>query len=104
MAVAGRTKTLEISGGSPGRSRAPGFAAESGDPVRRGREKLQRKNADMIVANDISRTDAGFDTDMNAVTLITAEGDESIALAPKAEIASAILDRAEQILQRVAAR
>lgn len=81
-----------------------GFAAESGDPVRRGREKLQRKNADMIVANDISRADAGFDTDTNAVTLITAEGDETVALAPKAQIAGVILDRAEQFLERVAAR
>jgi len=81
-----------------------GFAAESGDPVRRGREKLQRKNADMIVANDISRADAGFDADSNAVTLITADGDESLALAPKAQIAGVVLDRAEQILERVASR
>ena len=81
-----------------------GFAAESGDPVRRGREKLQRKNADMIVANDISRADAGFDTDTNVVTLITAEGDEAVALAPKAQIAGVILDRAERLLERVAAR
>ncbi|HVJ26006.1 MAG TPA: bifunctional phosphopantothenoylcysteine decarboxylase/phosphopantothenate--cysteine ligase CoaBC [Vicinamibacterales bacterium] len=81
-----------------------GFAAESGDPVRRGREKLQRKNADMIVANDITRADAGFDTDTNVVTLITAEGDEAVALAPKAQIAGVILDRAERLLERVAAR
>ena len=81
-----------------------GFAAESGDPVRRGREKLQRKRADMIVANDITRSDAGFDADTNAVTLITPSGDEPVALAPKAQIAGVILDRAEQILNRVAAR
>lgn len=81
-----------------------GFAAESGDPVRRGREKLHRKNADMIVANDISRSDAGFDADTNAVTLITAQGDEPVALAPKSQIAGVILDRAEQLLERVAAR
>jgi phosphopantothenoylcysteine decarboxylase/phosphopantothenate--cysteine ligase len=81
-----------------------GFAAEAGDPGRRGREKLERKHADMIVANDISRSDAGFDADTNAVTLVTATGDEPIALAPKAQIAGVILDRAEQILNRVAAR
>jgi phosphopantothenoylcysteine decarboxylase/phosphopantothenate--cysteine ligase len=81
-----------------------GFAAEAGDPVRRGREKLERKHADMIVANDISRSDAGFGADTNAVTLVTAGGDEPIALAPKAQIAGVILDRAEQILNRVAAR
>ena len=79
-----------------------GFAAESGDPVRRGREKLERKQADMIVANDISRHDSGFDADNNAVTLLTADGEEPLALAPKAQIAGVILDRAEQILTRVA--
>ena len=81
-----------------------GFAAESGDPTRRGREKLQRKQADMIVANDISRADAGFDADTNAVTLITADSEEAIGLAPKPQIAGVILDRAEQLLDRVAAR
>jgi phosphopantothenoylcysteine decarboxylase/phosphopantothenate--cysteine ligase len=72
-----------------------GFAAESGDPVARAREKLHRKQADFIVANDISRTDAGFEVDMNAVTIVSADHEEAIALAPKAEIASIILDRAE---------
>src|SRR5688500_14043405 len=81
-----------------------GFAAEAGDPVRRGREKLARKHADMIVANDITRSDAGFDADTNAVTLVTAAGEETVALAPKTQIAGVILDRAEQILNRVAAR
>jgi phosphopantothenoylcysteine decarboxylase / phosphopantothenate---cysteine ligase len=75
-----------------------GFAAESGDPVARGREKLRRKQCDMIVANDISRADAGFDSDANAVTLITADGEETIALAPKPAIAAAILDRVERLL------
>jgi phosphopantothenoylcysteine decarboxylase/phosphopantothenate--cysteine ligase len=81
-----------------------GFAAEAGDPVRRAREKLERKHADMIVANDISRSDAGFDADSNAVTLVTANGDEPVALAPKAQIAGVILDRAEQLLIRIPAR
>jgi phosphopantothenoylcysteine decarboxylase / phosphopantothenate---cysteine ligase len=72
-----------------------GFAAESGDPVARAREKLFRKHADFIVANDISRTDAGFEVDANAVTIVSAEREDHIPLAPKAEIAAAILDRAE---------
>lgn len=75
-----------------------GFAAESGDPVARAREKLLRKNADMIVANDISRTDAGFDTDTNAVTLVTRAGDEPVPLASKAHVAAVILDRAQRML------
>jgi phosphopantothenoylcysteine decarboxylase/phosphopantothenate--cysteine ligase len=78
-----------------------GFAAENGDPVERGREKRRRKNVDLIVANDISRSDAGFDSDSNAVTLISADGDEFLPLAPKTAIASAILDRAERLLARV---
>jgi phosphopantothenoylcysteine decarboxylase/phosphopantothenate--cysteine ligase len=81
-----------------------GFAAESGDPVARAREKLSRKGADMIVANDISRADAGFDADTNAVTLVTASGDEPVALASKADVARVILDRAETLLARVPAR
>jgi phosphopantothenoylcysteine decarboxylase/phosphopantothenate--cysteine ligase len=76
-----------------------GFAAQSGDPVARGRDKLRRKGADMIVANDISRTDAGFDVATNAATLITASGEEAFPLGQKTELAAVILDRAEQVLQ-----
>jgi phosphopantothenoylcysteine decarboxylase/phosphopantothenate--cysteine ligase len=76
-----------------------GFAAQSGDPVELGRQKLRAKNADMIVANDISRQDAGFDVSTNAATLITAAGDEEFPLGPKTELAARILDRAEKMLQ-----
>ena len=72
-----------------------GFAAESGDPVPRGRDKLLRKQADFIVANDISRDDTGFEADTNAVTIISKDGEEAVALASKTEIAARILDRAE---------
>jgi phosphopantothenoylcysteine decarboxylase/phosphopantothenate--cysteine ligase len=76
-----------------------GFAAQSGDPVERGRQKLRSKRADMIVANDISRSDAGFDVPTNAATLITSAGEEEFPLGPKTELASLILDRAETMLQ-----
>lgn len=78
-----------------------GFAAESGDPVARGREKLARKGADIIVANDISRTDAGFDSDMNAASIISAEGVDPFPLGPKTALASMILNRAETLLARI---
>jgi phosphopantothenoylcysteine decarboxylase/phosphopantothenate--cysteine ligase len=52
----------------------------------------------MIVANDISRTDGGFDSDANAVTIISANGELSIPLAPKSEIAAAILDHTQHML------
>ena len=75
-----------------------GFAAESGDPVARGRQKLAGKSADLIVANDIARPGAGFDSDLNAATLISREDEEPIALGPKTDLAARILDRAEQLL------
>ena len=74
-----------------------GFAAQSGDPVEAARAKLVAKKADLIVANDISRPDAGFDADTNAVTLVTADATDPIPLAPKTQIASVILDRAEKL-------
>jgi len=72
-----------------------GFAAESGDPVARGRAKLLRKHVDFIVANDITRADAGFEVDTNAGTIISQDTEETIAVTPKADLASRILDRAE---------
>ena len=81
-----------------------GFAAQSGDPIARGRDKLRRKAVDMIVANDISRPDAGFDVETNAATLITASGDETFPLGQKTELASVILDRAEDMLKSAATR
>lgn len=51
-----------------------GFAAETGDPVAEATRKLAVKNLDLIVANDVSRTDAGFETDMNQVHLIDGAG------------------------------
>ena len=72
-----------------------GFAAESGDPVERGRAKLVRKHVDFIVANDITRADAGFDADTNAGTIISQDSEETIAVTPKSDVAARILDRAE---------
>ena len=76
-----------------------GFAAETGDPVSRGREKLRRKGADMIVANDISRDDAGFDSELNAATLITSHGEEAFPLGAKTDLAARILERAAEMLK-----
>jgi phosphopantothenoylcysteine decarboxylase/phosphopantothenate--cysteine ligase len=75
-----------------------GFAAETEDVVARAGEKLRRKNADIIVANDVSRSDAGFDVDTNAVTIVTGSGTESIDLQSKSRVAAEILDRIERLL------
>jgi len=77
-----------------------GFAAETGDPRPRARQKLAAKQVDLIVANDVSRADAGFDTHTNAAVLISADGEAEEPLQTKAELAGKILDRVEHMLAR----
>jgi len=79
-----------------------GFAAETHDVVAHARAKLARKKADLIVANDVSRTDAGFEVDDNAVTLITSDDSEEVPLQSKAAVSARILDRVETLLERAA--
>jgi phosphopantothenoylcysteine decarboxylase/phosphopantothenate--cysteine ligase len=81
-----------------------GFAAETNDVVSYATSKLKEKAADLMVANDVSRSDAGFDVDTNAVTLVTAGGAEEVPLQSKAAVAAKILDRIEQFLVAVPAK
>ena len=75
-----------------------GFAAEHGEgALERGRAKLARKGLDAVVVNDISRTDIGFDTEENEVTIVLAGGEREVGRAPKAEVAAAILDEVERL-------
>ena len=94
-------------GRTRGDARTPvlvGFAAETGDPRPRARQKLAAKHVDFIVANDVSREDAGFDTETNAAYLVSADGEVEMPLQLKTELASKILDRVEQMLSSVAVR
>src|SRR5688572_27886992 len=75
-----------------------GFAAETADVVARARAKLARKKLDMIVANDVSAADRGFDVPTNEVTMITSGGEEVVPLQSKDQVAARILDRIETIL------
>jgi phosphopantothenoylcysteine decarboxylase/phosphopantothenate--cysteine ligase len=75
-----------------------GFAAETEQVVARARAKRERKQVDLIVANDVSREDAGFDVDNNAVTLVGATFTDEVPLQSKARVAAAILDRVETLL------
>jgi len=75
-----------------------GFAAETEDVVSRASRKLAAKHVDLIVANDVSRADAGFEVDSNEVTLIGPAGAESLPLQSKSLVADAILDRVERLL------
>jgi phosphopantothenoylcysteine decarboxylase/phosphopantothenate--cysteine ligase len=75
-----------------------GFAAETEELVTRATAKRDRKHADLIVANDVSRRDAGFDVDTNAVTIVGPDGAETLALQAKSRVAAEILDRAEKLI------
>jgi phosphopantothenoylcysteine decarboxylase / phosphopantothenate---cysteine ligase len=75
-----------------------GFAAETQDVVTRARQKREKKYVDFIVANDVARTDAGFDVDTNAVTIVSTDGAESLPLQSKASVAAEILNRVERFL------
>ncbi|MDO4580992.1 MAG: bifunctional phosphopantothenoylcysteine decarboxylase/phosphopantothenate--cysteine ligase CoaBC [Bacillota bacterium] len=74
-----------------------GFAAETEDTEAYARAKLRDKNLDMIVANDVSAADAGFDVDTNIITMITADSCESLPLLSKREAARAIIAKICQL-------
>ena len=75
-----------------------GFAAETEDLLVNAKEKLRSKNLDMIVANDVSRSDAGFGTDTNVVKMIYRDGRvESSPLMTKDDMADLILDRVKSL-------
>jgi phosphopantothenoylcysteine decarboxylase/phosphopantothenate--cysteine ligase len=75
-----------------------GFAAETEDVVAHAAAKRERKHVDLIIANDVSRADAGFDVDTNAVTIVGPDGAEALPLESKSRVAAAILDRVERLL------
>ena len=80
-----------------------GFAAETSDLVANATSKLQRKNLDLVVANDVSAPGVGFQHDTNAVTLLRANGTAiSVPLSDKRAIAAAVLDSVYEIHQAVA--
>jgi phosphopantothenoylcysteine decarboxylase/phosphopantothenate--cysteine ligase len=77
-----------------------GFAADHGDDgLARAREKLERKRVDLVVYNDVSRGDIGFDSEDNEVVLVSVSGERHLQKASKDQIAAAIVDRAEELLR-----
>ncbi len=75
-----------------------GFAAEHGDgATSSGRQKLERKRLDLVVVNDISRRDIGFDSAQNEVTIISASGERLVPQASKGHVARAVLDEVELV-------
>ena len=75
-----------------------GFAAEHGEgAVERGRGKLEGKRLDAVVVNDIARSDIGFDSEHNEVTIVTATGIRAVPRGPKGAVAGAVLDEVERL-------
>ena len=103
----GENMTLELEATTDiaaelGRRKIPGqilvaFAAETNDVMDNARGKLIKKNADLIVANDVSRSDAGFGVDTNVITLITAEDVRALEKMSKRAAADAILSRVQEL-------
>ncbi len=109
-AVAARKRSPEaaLHGGAASRENAEaggprlvvGFAAESRDLIENATQKLQAKNLNMIIANDISARDAGFGADTNRVTILYPDGArESLPLMSKSEVADAIIERIVGLLE-----
>jgi phosphopantothenoylcysteine decarboxylase/phosphopantothenate--cysteine ligase len=79
-----------------------GFAAETDELLKHAREKLIDKNLDMIVANDVTESGAGFDGDTNIVRLLTADGNiEELPQMTKDQVAAALLDRIAALMPGV---
>src|SRR3979490_559334 len=77
-----------------------GFAAETENVLENARQKLVAKNLDAIVVNDVSREGVGFDSDRNAVTIISRENVVEIPETTKLEVAQRVLDQIVQLRQR----
>jgi phosphopantothenoylcysteine decarboxylase/phosphopantothenate--cysteine ligase len=77
-----------------------GFGAELGaDGLNRKRTMLHDKNVDLVVYNDVGQDAVGFDAADNEVVLITREGERDVTRAPKEQIAAAVLDEVERLLE-----
>ena len=82
-----------------------GFGAEEGEAgLERKRRMLAEKRLDLVVFNDVSRPDIGFDASDNEVVLISTAGERTVEKAPKERIAAEILDEVEKLLKPARAR
>ncbi len=103
LALAPNPDILRELGRAKGHRFLVGFAAETGDPRASARAKLEAKGADLMVANDVSRPDIGFEAEENQVVLLDRWGGVvELPRRPKLEIADAILDRVQALRRAVA--
>jgi phosphopantothenoylcysteine decarboxylase/phosphopantothenate--cysteine ligase len=76
------------------------FAAETNDGIKNARDKMLRKNADMIILNDVTKAGAGFGVDTNIATIITKDHIHELEIMPKLQLAVVILDNALSLLEK----
>ena len=74
-----------------------GFSMETENMLENSKQKLKKKNADIIVANNLKEQGAGFGTDTNVVTMITKEQVKELPILSKEEVAEALLDEIKQM-------
>lgn len=79
-----------------------GFAAETNDVVAYARSKMEKKGLDLVVANDITKAGAGFNTDTNIATIITRDSESEQPLMSKRELADQILDAIIELRRKIA--
>jgi phosphopantothenoylcysteine decarboxylase/phosphopantothenate--cysteine ligase len=85
---------------SDGRSRIlVGFAAETENILQNARKKFSTKSLDMLVVNDVSRRDIGFDSDRNEVTILTSDERLDVPETTKWEVAQRVLDQVVRLRQ-----
>ena len=78
-----------------------GFAAETQNLIQYAQSKLEKKNLDMIVANDVSKPQAGFNVDTNLIKLLKRDGSiEELPLMSKKDLAYIILNHVMKIYQQ----
>ena len=76
-----------------------GFSMETENMLENSRIKLEKKNADMIVANNLKMQGAGFGVDTNIITLITRNGDKELPCMSKEEAAANLLDEIAKMME-----
>ena len=77
-----------------------GFSMETEHMIENSRKKLQKKKLDLIVANNLKESGAGFGVDTNVVTLITEEGEQAFPQMSKDQVAHKILDRCHELMEK----
>ena len=78
-----------------------GFAAETENVTSYARSKMEKKNLDLLVANDITQKGAGFNSDTNIATILTRETEIDLPLMPKRELAHKILDEVIKLVGKI---